>query len=165
MHIISATFEDIDEIAVSALFGALGVYVLWSPKAEKRPSYIGEGKVLSRFASEHIERFGVSAAGVVGVMQDGTASQRKQDAEIVESALFAVGADLGLSPTHNRAPGKWKGLEKLWDARHSVVRIRCSGCHPLRLGKRISGTDIIELRLEADEETFAVAAFHPWRRS
>jgi hypothetical protein len=40
MHIISAKFEDIDEIAVSALFGAIGVYVLWSPKAEKRPSYI-----------------------------------------------------------------------------------------------------------------------------
>jgi hypothetical protein len=47
MHIISPKFEDIDEVAVSAPFGAIGVYVLWSPKAEKRPSYIGEGKILS----------------------------------------------------------------------------------------------------------------------
>lgn len=165
MHIISAKFEDIDEIAVSALFGAIGVYVLWSPKAEKRPSYIGEGKILSRFASEHIERFGSRAAGVVAVMQDGTDAQKKRDAEVIESALFEVGADLGLSPAHNRAPGKWKGLQKLWDARHNVVRIRCSGSHPLRLGKRISGADIIELRLDADEETFGVKAVHPWRRS
>jgi hypothetical protein len=164
MHIIEAKFEDIDEITVGALFGAIGAYVIWSAQAERRPSYIGEGKILRRFADEHIDRFGTGAEGVVTVM-DGNVDQRKRDAEIVESALFIVSDLLGLSPTHNKAPGKWTGLQKLHERGERKVRIRCSGCHPLRLRSRISGTDVITLHLTDDGEYFVVEPEHPWRRS
>ena len=148
MHVIDANFRDIDETTVGELFGAIGTYVLWAPQASRRPSYIGEGQILRRFADEHIARFGAGARGRVTVMSEGSETRRKIDGEIVEAALFLLGEELELEPTHNRAPGKWKG--------HNQVRINCSGVHPLRIRSRISGTQRLILHMYEDERNFVV---------
>lgn len=84
MHVINAHFESLHVLPVSALFGAIGVYVIWSARADARPSYMGEGKLIRRFVNEHVERFGTNMSGYVAILTDRTAKQLKSDAEIVE---------------------------------------------------------------------------------
>jgi hypothetical protein len=83
MHIISSDFESLNKVPVTALFGSIGVYVLWSSRADVRPSYVGEGNLAHRFANEHIGHLGKNVTGYTAIITEGTARNRKSDAEIL----------------------------------------------------------------------------------
>ena len=137
MYVIDADFESLDMMPVSALFGAIGVYIIWSARADVRPSYMGEGNLIQRFANEHIERFGKNMAGYAAILSGRTTKQLKSDAEIVETVLLAVGEQIGQCPLQNDSRGRRKGIAKHYDAGHNVVRINVTGYHTLRWDCRL----------------------------
>jgi hypothetical protein len=67
MHVIDACFRRLSEISIPDLLGEIGVYVLWSGRAKARPSYIGEGNVLSRLVNHH-DRFSKPFDGFAAVL-------------------------------------------------------------------------------------------------
>lgn len=162
MHVINLEFDDLDRIPVAALFGQTGVYVLWSRAAESRPTYLGEGKILSRL-SDHVGWLTRGMRGVAGITStDGSASQRaKRDAEIAEAVLLFVADDIGRTPTRNDAPAKRRRVEQVF-RQHGVLRLNVRGYHPLKnpwLGNsKLTGR--AELTVGADGHMS-----HPWRRS
>jgi len=165
MHIICARFERLDEMPVTSLFGAIGVYVLWSPRADVRPSYIGEGRLIDRFSREHIDRFGAGTTGYAAVLHEGTERQRKSDAEIVETILIQVGGQIDQRPANNDSSGKRKGMRLLWEEWHNLVKVNVTGWHPLRWDSRLRGRVEIKAWLDYDkDEGFQVVIDHPWRR-
>jgi hypothetical protein len=91
MHVIRTKFERLDEMPVTRLLGAIGVYVLWSPRADVRPSYPGEGRLIDRFAREHIERFGVGMNGYVSIMEEGTKRRRKARTTTLPASVKGFG--------------------------------------------------------------------------
>jgi hypothetical protein len=164
MHIINAHFESLDTVPVTALFGQLGVYVLWSAKADVRASYIGEGVVLHRLATEHVARFGDRTQGYTAIMADGSEKRRKADAEIVEAALLSIGEDIDQRPLHNDKGGKTKGIRALFAAGHGVVRLNFSGYHPLRWNAPLRGTAQVSVEPVEVSGREGIRVAHTWRR-
>jgi hypothetical protein len=164
MYIINARFESLDDMPVTALFGAIGVYVLWSSRADVRPSYVGEGNLIHRFAAEHIERFGKNSTGYAAIMTSGTAKQQKSDAEIVETVLLEIGDLIYQYPVNNDAPGKRKGIQKHWEDGHNVIRINFTGYHPLRWNTKLTSVNRVTADLFYDDSRFELSVDHPWRR-
>lgn len=165
MHIINANFECLDEMPVTRLFGTIGVYVLWSRRADVRPSYLGEGKLIDRFAREHIDRFGTGTRGYASIMEEGTERRRKADAEIVEADLLQIGEKIDQLPPNNASAGKRKAMQTLWEDGHNVVKINVTGWHPLRWEARLRGRVEIKAWLDHDDDGFQMELEHPWRRN
>jgi hypothetical protein len=132
---IQAHFQRLTDTTLSEVYDAIGVYVLWSGRATLRPSYIGEGNVLKRF----VDHMGKSWAtrplrGVMALMQEGTAKERKWKVETVESLLLYIAADVACFPSKNLSGGKVSGLEKLLRRQKGDVdalRVTISGQDPL----------------------------------
>ena len=166
MHVIHADFECLETMPVTALFGAIGVYVLWSRRADVRPSYIGEGNLIARFASEHIGRFGDRMSGYAAIMDASTERRCKSDAEILETILLEIGAEIGQCPVQNDSRGKRKGIRKHYDDGHNVIRLNLTGYHPLRWESKLRGRTEITARLawDSDEDQLGIDVSHPWRR-
>jgi hypothetical protein len=164
MHIINAHFESLDVMPVTALFGAIGVYVLWSARAEVRASYMGEGVLIERFA-RHIERFGKTTSGYAAIMSDERSdSHRKSDAAILETILLHIGGLIDQRPVHNDADGRTNGLVDHYNAGHKVVRINVTGYHPLRWGTKLQVRTPLNVDLSKHGDEVVISVDHPWRR-
>jgi hypothetical protein len=163
MEIIHAEFVPTASTPVDCLLGETGTYVLWSSRAYRRPSYIGEGNVLARMV-KHVETYGSKLTGVVAVL-GGTEKQRKAHGELLEATLFELAEQLQIPPTHNKAPGKMIRLFEKYVRGHNVVRFRLSGYHPLRFDTRMPGLATMEWRFEGPEHAPELFLRHPWRRS
>jgi hypothetical protein len=164
MEVIHAAFVPTSSTPVDYLLGELGTYVLWSPRAVRRPSYIGEGNVLGRMV-KHVETYGSKLTGVVAVLAEGTEKQRKAHSELLEATLFELADALGIPPTHNKAPGKMIRLIEKYAAGHNVVRFQLSGYHPLRFDTSLPGRATVEWRFEGSAADPELRLLHPWRRS
>jgi hypothetical protein len=163
MHTIDVHFQRFSDIAVPDLFGAIGVYVLWRGRAIARPSYIGEGNILSRLVTHH-GNLPNTFDGFTAVLSDLViSSQRaKANAEIVEAMLLWVADETDRSPSSNRAPGKLRALDDIF-RRHGTVRRNVSGMDPLRPPEErplIQGRKVITLRFAGNGLS---AIEHDWR--
>ena len=141
MEVIDVEFMPMHEISVGECLGMTGVYVLWSMNARERPSYIGEGDVLSRILSHYTDKekpFASGLDGYVGAL-DGHTNRLKTDAQIVEKTLLEAADRLGISPRINKASGNRAAIDRR-GKRDDTIRVNVRGWHPLRLDKRISGT-------------------------
>src|SRR6266480_5227646 len=160
MHVIDACFRRLSDISIPDVLGEIGVYVLWSGRAKARPSYIGEGNVLSRLISHHgrsSRPFDGFAAVLSGA--DVPWQRAKSNATIVEAMLLCVAQDTDRAPAENLAPGTFRALDDLFE-RHGTVRINVSGFDPLRAPEespRIQGCKRIVLRNATGELE------HDWR--
>jgi hypothetical protein len=135
MFEIQAHFQRLNDITLSEVYDAIGVYVLWSGRAVVRPSYIGEGNVLKRFV-DHMGKTWATRPlrGVMALVQEGTAKERKWKAETIESLLLYIAADIACFPSNNISGGKVSGLEKLLRRQKDDVdtfHITISGQDPL----------------------------------
>ena len=161
MYIIRIKFYRLQEIRITELVGAVGVYVIWDGRAKSRPSYIGEGGILKRF-SEHSTRFSKPFDGYIGILGDDTTKVAKREAEIIEFLLLYVADDVDRVPSANKAPGKRKGLERIFRS-HGHLRIRVSGYDPLGIPgqtRRLSTSKNIELK----NTEFGIFVAHTWRK-
>src|SRR2546428_3850191 len=109
MHIVNLEFFSLETEPVAKLFGETGVYVLWSPYACDRPTYIGEGVILKRL-SRHVDWLtrGVTGLGAVTSLEGTNFRQAKIDAEIGEAVLLRIADDIGGYPTKTEIIGGWK---------------------------------------------------------
>jgi hypothetical protein len=164
MHVINAHFESLDVLPVAALFGEIGVYVLWSSRADVRASYLGEGRILHRLATEHVARFGEKMQGYAAIMTEGSERRRKSDAEILESALLHIGEHIDQRPLHNDLNGKTKGVHALFASGHGVVRVNVTGFHPLRWNKPLTSKVVLKLQPVLVDGHERIGVEHPWRR-
>jgi hypothetical protein len=163
MHVIDACFRRLSEISIPDLLGEIGVYVLWSGRAKARPSYIGEGNVLSRLVNHH-DRFSKPFDGFAAVLSraDVPWQRAKSNATIVETLLLHVAHDTDRAPAENLAPGSFRALDELFE-RHGTARVNVSGLDPLRAPEespRIQGRKRIVLRSAAVED---IELEHDWR--
>ena len=132
MHTINADFHRLSDISVIDLFGVIGVYVLWRGRALARPSYIGEGNILSRLVTYHGNLPNIFDGFVAALSHPEISSQKaKANAEIVETMLLWVAHDTDRVPRSNIAPGKFTALDRIF-RNHGTVRINISGMDPLR---------------------------------
>src|SRR5262245_38155773 len=102
MYVVDAVFHRLSDLSITDLFGAVGVYVLWTRDAYARPSYIGEGDLLSRI-NDHVHGWlGRSGEGYVAVLGYTSERPSKFDAEVVEGTLLESAARLGRLPARNQ---------------------------------------------------------------
>jgi hypothetical protein len=160
MRSIKATFERLDEITLERAYGSVGVYVLWSGKSQLKPTYIGEGVILKRFAA-HVDNLPWPIDGILAILGDNT-STNKTDAEILEAVLLDIAADIDRSPTKNQHPGKTGRVDDVFK-RHGVMKIHITGYAPLLHPKNrpMLEKKIVELRQDMYGE---VELIHPWKR-
>lgn len=159
---IHADFVDFEEIPFSALFRSVGVYVIWDARQMARPSYIGEGDILRRFATEHSRRFHAPILGYAAILGDDRTKAPKQEAESLESLLLLAADSTDRLPTVNAAPPRWSTVERLV-GRWGTIRVRLDGVDPLsppwKRARSLAGQRIT-VRPKDDAESFS----HPWRR-
>jgi len=164
MHKISAAFGRLEDVSLHNVYDKLGVYVLWNAHSETRPSYLGEGNVLSRFVSHLGKPWALRPlGGLIWLNQesDRTEKERKWECELVEWALLAVADDVGRFPQHNALPGKGSSVRKLlerFDGR--TVRLVIDGFDPLSPPERsrMRSTKRITVR------EHGVIEYEGWRR-
>jgi hypothetical protein len=162
MHIINLKFFRFDKTPFSILFRAIGVYVIWDSRQIIRPSYIGEGNILERFAKEHTRRFSRPIDGYVAIWGDISNRSHKPDVRISERLLLKVAELIDRYPTVNKAPGFLKPIRDVFE-NHGVLKINATGYdpffrpwspHPLNTKK------FIHLRRQGNQ----IEITHSWRR-
>ncbi len=99
-----------------------GVYVLWASAAGDRPTYLGEGVVLSRL-NKHMEWLKSGVTGIVAKLDS------KRDAEITEATLLWAAQKINRWLSQNKSEGKWKRVDTLLE-RHTSLRVNVRGRHP-----------------------------------
>lgn len=161
MYVINAHFARLDQTPITNFFGGFGVYVLWSPSAKVRPSYLGEGNVISRFAQSHIDYFGPDSRGHAALLSGQSA---KSDGETLEMALLAVAEDINRWPVHNRRGGNKKHIGHLWKKGINRIRLNLSGYHPLKRDSKLSRRTPLHMVLEESSRGIHVEVQHPFRR-
>jgi len=162
MEIVRAEFFRLDEVPLSSLIGAVGVYVIWDGKAQSRPTYIGEGSILER-VGQHASRFTRPFDGYLAVLGDWSAKRPKREAEILEAVLLAVASDTDRLPTQNRAPGKMREIDRIFRS-HGTLRIGVTGYDPLLIpGQARASTraKTATVRYVADDLPYILE--HDWR--
>jgi len=149
MHVINVEFRRMTDWSIPELLGEMGVYVLWDGYAKRRPTYVGEGKILERLLSHH-GRWRPPFDGYAAVLSEkGRSPQRaKADGTIVEAMLLEVAASTDRMPSVNVARGQLRSLIEVFK-RHGTVRINVRGLDPLQPPAeqpRLAGARSIVLR-------------------
>ena len=130
MLTIDLHFSPYEETLVSALLGSIGVYTVWSPQATDRPTYLGEGHVITRLP-QHVDTWKRGITGVIAIIS--TTSQEKKVGKFVstlaEAFLLQLGDLLGRAPTQNSAPG-YTGLLRDVIENENKIRLNLFGMNP-----------------------------------
>ena len=161
LHTIRAHFENLEDLSVQELFGAMGVYVLWTADQWSRPSYIGEGNLFRRINDHHDEWLGRKGGGVAAILGYTTERRAKLDAETIEATLLRATSMLGMAPPKN-SQGAKEGAIYQRGGGHQVIRVNITGAHPLHWGNKLSGRSEFNWRW-SDLEGWQLDSRLPWR--
>lgn len=137
-----------------------GVYVIWDSLNKAKPTYIGQGNVLQRIASHHIQ-FYKPINGYIAFFI-GTKSITKDSSEIIEAALLEISKEVDRYPTQNQATGNLKCVLKKFD-KHRKIKIYIKGYDPFQNpinSKLMDIEKIIEIYLNEFDELMLA---HSWR--
>jgi hypothetical protein len=165
MYTIRTQFQLFREVDLSELIGANGVYVIWDSYAKARPTYIGEGNLLSRFA-KHVERDGRRFAqpwnGYVAIISGSTHNVHKEESKAVERLLLDIAKETDRLPGANDNPGSKSAV--LYYCQSETLRIAITGYDPLISPfecKMLTCTKEIKVCVEGDNGYEIVK--HDWR--
>lgn len=158
MKVVKAVFRRLNEVTLEEVYGMVGVYILWSGRAISRPTYIGEGVILNRFA-KHVEELPWPVKGVLAIIGDNI-PKYKTDCEVLEAILLDIAYEVDRFPTQNQAAGKKSRVTKIF-RKHGKLRIYIRGYDPLRHPKNPLMRDkkIIELWRNTNNE---IDLRYPW---
>lgn len=163
MRVIKAEFEPLRDVSVDRLFGATGVYVLWTGRAVFRPTYVGEGYLLDRF-SQHAIRFGDALVGCLAILGYESTQKIKDEAQIIEHLLLDVAKQIDRFPIQNKSRGVAAGVKDMFN-RHGVLRVHLGGIDPLRdptiPSSRLAMSKVIELRRTREG---VIDVVHDWNK-
>ena len=129
---IHVTFVSFARVHVGDLFGLTGVYVIWDNFASGRPSCIGEGNFLERFAwhsKTGVRKFTPPIRGYVGFVEENPKCSIKDAGCVIERLLLDVAGRTERSTATNKHPGDGS-LVKLF-CQEGIVRVTIKGCDPL----------------------------------
>lgn len=163
MKVVEAEFRPIERVDIYEAIGAIGVYVLWSPQAKARPTYIGEGNLLDRLG-QHKGRYGPFMGGLVAILGHEPAKTPKHHAEIVEAALLEVAQEVDRYPTDNVQNGRHSRIAAIMD-NHETLRVTIKGHDPLLSPRSppMAAAKRIHYR-GLDREHYRLADDHGWRQ-
>lgn len=157
-------FRLTDVRLVELLDTPIGVYVIWDGRSQMRPTYIGEGNILSRFESHRL-KFVAPIDGYIALL-DGDKRKAKKEATMLEALLLHIAHQTDRHPTRNSAGGKWKHLDRLFD-RHGVVKFLIDGYDPFvapRNSRQMQRKKQIRIGItEEDDGDEAFLVEHAWR--
>lgn len=156
MYRIDVIFHRLEEFRFVDLFDLTGVYVIWGSKADKRPTYIGEGDIFNRFV-QHRNRFPKPLSGYITTFE-GTTTQTKEKAEIIETILLWVAKDSNRFPTRNKKFGKITNFKKIFK-NHGTLKIRFDGDDPFIHPDDRQSRNVKGVRFSIKEESF----IHDWK--
>ena len=156
MYRIDVIFHRLEEFRFVDLFDLTGVYVIWGSKADKRPTYIGEGDIFNRFV-QHRNRFPKPLSGYITTFE-GTAKQTKETAEIIETILLGVAEETNRFPTNNKKSGKMTMLKKIFE-NHGTLKVSFDGHDPFIHPDDRQSRNVKEVRLSIRGENF----IHDWK--
>jgi len=137
-RVIDLMFLTFEEVRIASLIGEVGVYVIWDSRCQRRPRYIGEGEILSRFAA-HNKREDVTFKGFwdgyIGFIEstDGPVL-KKEMAKIVECLLLQVAKETKRMPSGNKHPGSLSKVGS-W-CKKGKVRVNIRGFNPFSHPRR-----------------------------
>lgn len=163
MYTINATFFLFDEIPLSSMIGATGVYVIWDGQARARPTYIGEGTVLKRLAdhaAHGTRRFCLPWNGYVAFIAGSTRGVHKCESQAVERLLLDVANDTDRNPMVNAHPGSASIVE--YFCKGEMLRVAVRGYDPLIAPKEARPlTRVKEIKAWQDGANYGLD--HDWR--
>jgi hypothetical protein len=164
MYTIHVRFDRFRDINLSELIGAIGVYVIWDARAKARPTYIGEGNILKRFA-DHVGRNGRRFAhpwnGYAAIVSGSTHDVHKEESKAVERLLLDVANDTDRLPVANIQPGSWSAVLRF--CRDETLRLAISRYDPLippSEAKPFAGSKEIKARVNDSGD---IEVQHGWR--
>lgn len=164
MYTIPVRFDRFCDINLSNLIGATGVYVIWDARANARPTYIGEGNILKRFA-DHVHRNGRRFAhpwnGYAAIISCSTRGVRKEESKAVERLLLDVAYNTDRFPAANKQRGSWSAVLRF--CRDEALRVAISRYDPLippGEAKPFSGSKEIKARVNDSGD---IKVEHGWR--
>jgi hypothetical protein len=162
MNVVEARFERLSDVPLADIFGAVGVYVLWTKDAVARPSYIGEGNLLRRL-NEHVHDWlGRTGDGYVAILGYTSERPSKFDAEVVEGTLLEAADRLGRFPIRNEQGPRMRALWSRGQRGHNTIRVKIRGWHPLLRNARIQQDAVFNWRWD-DYRGWALDDRLPWR--
>lgn len=167
MHKVDLHISRFDEVTFDEVINNAGVYVLWTPSAQRRPSHIGEGWVMDR-VGRHIKKFSDTVDGYFAPVT-GPESRAKYDQEIGEAVLLLVGFMIDRYPPHNGNFGRGARIAAL-AGRHGVLRVCVSGRDPFAPPEAppLRAARVIRIDLNAlcrPQAAITDCTTHPWRRT
>ena len=169
MYSIYADFVSLRQLHVGDLFAAMGVYVIWDGQARTRPTYIGEGNILKRFADHSlrsarasVRSFAHPIEGYVAILGERRTRTAKLEAQALERLLLDVARDTDRQPAVNVQPGSGAVVRLLCEA-EPTLRVAVRGFDPLQHPRTARPLDTVKeikvWRLGEDDYEFA----HDWR--
>ena len=165
MFTIDLNFASYDETSVAALLGSVGVYTVWSPQAVDRPTYLGEGHVITRLP-QHLDTWKRGITGAIAILADSYDDKMagKYEGVLAEAFLLELGKVLDRAPTKNAHPGSTERLREMIKS-HNKVRVNIRGLHPFmppsKPASRLDGRVENEVELDEDGDFFFTT---PWNR-
>lgn len=82
-------FVRFEDVSFAYVLRGIGVYVIWDSQARVKPSYIGQGNVLSRL-SVHAKDFSFPVRGYIAILGNTGRKKENKDAKIIEALLLGV---------------------------------------------------------------------------
>lgn len=132
MYSIVADFFRFSELHLADMIRAVGVYVIWDARAIAKPTYIGEGNILKRFA-DHSQRdgrrFPLPWDGYVAIISGSTRGVHKFESLAVERLLLDVARETDRLPVANKSPGSSAAVVSF--CTNETLRIAVQGFDPL----------------------------------
>lgn len=137
---IECDVRDLDDVSLQEIIHFdRGVYVLWNGMAKKRPSYIGQGRILHRIPKflDDEERARGDVRGFVLIPRCWRKTSYERETRIltsIERSLLDVSRHRGSFPRHNYDQGALSGFK--WLIRYSegnslCIKISFHGPDPL----------------------------------
>jgi len=128
MYPITVSFVRFEDVYFSNVLNSNGVYVIWDSQARAKPSYIGEGDLLSRLA-QHDDLFAKPVKGYIALFGPTGKKSEEKNAEMVEALLLEVARETNRWPIHNGRAGDMNLVRNV-SRSYGLVKISLKGCDP-----------------------------------
>jgi hypothetical protein len=158
-------FKRFSDITLKELLSSIGVYVIWDSQSKAKPTYIGEGNLLSRLA-EHDDRFAEPLDGYVATTGRVTKKGAKIDGRIIEALLIRIGEETDREPKYSEQPGHWNDIIATCRI-NNKLKVYIDGydplCSPVK-AKMLEYPKLIDIIYEKDEDNVAYSYDWKYRR-
>ncbi|HMV45068.1 MAG TPA: hypothetical protein PKL30_25040 [Leptospiraceae bacterium] len=155
MKIIDLHFLKFKDIDLQLLMSSedVGLYTIWDSRAKVKPSYIGQGNIIQRFAV-HKKKYSFPIDGYIALYEKSKTT--KKDMEIAEAILLGFSELVDRFPSNNISSGAENFLRESV-SKNNKLRLNMHNYNPFEHPKRSSeivSKNIIELYFDDEDLVF-----------